>query len=159
MITWTAKAAPRIQPIGVERSAECAAIHAASFAHPWQEADFEQLLVSPETLADGAIGDKDEHLAGFVLSRIAADEAEMLTIAVAPEWRSRGVATLLLAPHLSVLAANGVTRLFLEVEADNAAALALYANFGFTQVGERKSYYRSADASLKGALLLRRDLI
>jgi [ribosomal protein S18]-alanine N-acetyltransferase len=159
MINWPAKAAPRIQPIGVERSAECAAIHAASFAHPWQEADFEQLLVAPETLADGAIGDKDERLAAFVLSRIAADEAEMLTIAVAPEWRSRGVATLLLAPHLSGLAATGVTRLFLEVEADNAAARALYANFRFTQVGERKSYYRSADASLKGALLLRRDLL
>jgi [ribosomal protein S18]-alanine N-acetyltransferase len=159
MIGWPAKAAPRIQPIGVERSAECAAIHAASFAHPWQEADFEQLFVAPGILADGAIGDKDGRLAGFVLSRIAADEAEILTVAVAPEWRARGVATLLLAPHLSGLAANRVNRLFLEVEADNTAALALYANFGFRQVGERKSYCRSADASLKGALLLRRDLL
>lgn len=159
MIAWPAKTAPRIQPIGVERSAECAAIHAASFTHPWQEADFEQLFVAPGMFADGAIGDKDDRLAGFVLSRIAADEAEVLTIAVAPEWRSRGVATLLLGPHLSSLAANGVTRVFLEVEEENAAARALYANFDFRRVGERKSYYRTADASLKGALLLRRDLV
>jgi [ribosomal protein S18]-alanine N-acetyltransferase len=159
MTAWPAKAALRIQPIGVERSAECAAIHAASFAHPWQETDFEQLFVAPGTFADGAIGGNDERLAGFVLSRIAADEAEILTMAVAQEWRSRGVATLLLAPHLSGLAANRVNRLFLEVEAENAAALALYANFGFRRVGERESYYRTADASFKGALLMRCDLL
>ncbi|MCI0467069.1 MAG: ribosomal protein S18-alanine N-acetyltransferase [Beijerinckiaceae bacterium] len=159
MIAWPTKATFRILPIGVERSAECAAIHAASFTHPWQEADFEQLFVAPGSFADGAVDDKDEHLAGFVLSRIAAGEAEILTIAVAPEWRRRTVATHLLAPHLSGLAANRVSRLFLEVEADNTAALALYTNFGFKQVGERKSYYRTADARLTGALVLRRDLL
>ncbi len=159
MIAWSAKSAPRIQSIGVERSAECAAIHAASFAHPWQEADFEQLLVTPAILADGAVGDKDERLAGFVISRIAAEEAEILTLAVAPEWRSRGVATNLLQPHLSALAANRAGRIFLEVEGGNTAALALYAKFGFEQVGERKAYYSSADASGKGALILRLDLL
>ncbi|MCI0468286.1 MAG: ribosomal protein S18-alanine N-acetyltransferase [Beijerinckiaceae bacterium] len=159
MIAWPSRAAFRVQPIGVERSAECAVIHAESFTHPWQEADFEQLFVAPGTFADGAIGDKDEQLAGFVLSRAAAGEAEILTIAVAPEWRRRAVATHLLTPHLSSLAANRVTCLFLEVEAENTAALALYANFGFKQVGERKSYYRTADASTKGALVLRRDLL
>jgi len=159
MIAWPAKAAPRIQSIGVERSAECAAIHAASFAHPWQEADFEQLFVTPGIFADGAIGEKDERLAGFVLSRLAVDEAEILTLAVAPEWRLRGVATNLLQPHLSILATNRAGRIFLEVEAENIAALALYANFGFKQVGERKSYYSTADASPKGALILRLDLL
>lgn len=159
MIAWPAKAAPRIQSIGVERSAECAAIHAASFAHPWQEADFEQLFVTPGVWGDGAIGDKDERLAGFVLSRIAADEAEILTLAVAPQWRMRGVASNLLAPHLSSLAANRAGRVFLEVEEKNTAALALYAKFGFKQAGERKSYYRTADASPKGALIMRLDLI
>jgi [ribosomal protein S18]-alanine N-acetyltransferase len=159
MIAWPAKAAPRIQSIGAGRSAECAAIHAASFAHPWQEADFEQLFVTPGVLADGAIGDKDERLAGFVLSRIAVDEAEILTLAVAPEWRMRGVATNLLTPHLSSLAANRAGRVFLEVEAENTAALALYEKFGFRQVGERKSYYRAADAIPKGALIMRLDLL
>src|SRR5580704_13905865 len=101
MISWPSRALPCIRPIGAERSAECAAIHAASFAYPWQEADFEQLLVALGTFADGAVEAKEERLAGFVLSRVAAGEAEILTIAVAPEWRRRGIATSLLAPHMA----------------------------------------------------------
>ncbi|HUI20778.1 MAG TPA: ribosomal protein S18-alanine N-acetyltransferase [Methylocella sp.] len=160
MITWPAKAPPFIRPIGVERSAECAAIHATSFAYPWQEGDFEQLLVAPETFADGAIeATKEEYLAGFVLSRIAADEAEILTIAIAPEWRRRGIATSLLRPHLDGLAAVRVSRLFLEVDVGNIAARTLYANFGFQPVGERKAYYRVAGAEPAAALVMRRDLL
>jgi [ribosomal protein S18]-alanine N-acetyltransferase len=159
MINWPAKASPFIRPIGAERSAECAAIHATSFTYPWQEADFEQLFVAPGTIADGAIEAKEEHLAGFILSRIAADEAEILTIAVAPEWRRRGIATSLLKPHLYGLAAIRVSRLFLEVDAENTAARALYENFGFEQVGERKAYYRTAGAELAAALVMRRDLL
>ncbi|MGQ0444855.1 MAG: ribosomal protein S18-alanine N-acetyltransferase [Beijerinckiaceae bacterium] len=159
MISWPSKSAPCIRPIGAERSVECAAIHAASFAYPWQEADFEQLFVELGTFADGAVEAKGERLAGFVLSRVAAGEAEILTIAVAPEWRRRGIATSLLAPHLSGLAAAQVDRLFLEVDAENTAARALYANFGFEQVGERKAYYRTGGGPLAGALVLRRNLL
>jgi ribosomal-protein-alanine N-acetyltransferase len=159
MISWPSRAAPCIRPIGAERSAECAAIHATSFAYPWQEADFEQLFVASGTFADGAIEAKEEHLAGFVLSRIAAGEAEILTIAVAPEWRRRGIATSLLTPHMAGLAAIRVDRLFLEVDAENSAACALYARFGFQEVGERKAYYRTAGARLAGALVMRRDLL
>ncbi|HUZ90294.1 MAG TPA: ribosomal protein S18-alanine N-acetyltransferase [Methylocella sp.] len=159
MITWPAKASPFIRPIGAERSVECAAIHAMSFTYPWQEADFDQLFGTPGTFADGAIEPKEEHLTGFVLSRIAADEAEILTIAVAPEWRRRGIASSLLKPHLNGLAAIRVSRLFLEVDAENAAARALYATFGFEQVGERKAYYRTAGTEMAAALVMRRDLL
>jgi ribosomal-protein-alanine N-acetyltransferase len=148
-----------IRPIGAERSAECAAIHAASFAHPWDETDFEQFFTAPGAFADGAVEAKDEHLAGFVLSRIAADEAEILTLAVAPEWRRRGVAASLLGPHLAGLAALHVARLFLEVDSGNIAARALYAKFDFREVGERKAYYRNAGARMTEALVLRRDLL
>jgi len=159
MISWPSTAAPCIRPIGAERSGECAAIHATSFAYPWQEADFERLFVASGTIAEGAIETKEEHLAGFVLSRAAAGEAEILTIAVAPQWRRRGIASSLLAPHLSGLAASRINRLFLEVDVENTAARALYANFGFEQVGERKAYYRTAGARLAGALVMRRDLL
>ncbi|MGH6838596.1 MAG: GNAT family N-acetyltransferase [Methylocella sp.] len=158
MISWPSRALPCIRPIGAERSAECAAIHATSFAYPWQEADFEQLFVALGTFADGAVDAKEERLAGFVLSRVAAGEAEILTIAVAPEWRRRGIATSLLTPHMAELAAIRVDRLFLEVDAENSAALALYANFGFAQVGERKAYCRTGGGHLAGALVMRRDL-
>ena len=159
MISWPSKPAPCVRPIGAERSAECAAIHATSFAYPWHEADFEQLLVASGTIADGAIDSKEEHLVGFVLSRVAAGEAEILTIAVAPQWRRRGIASGLLAPHLSLLAATRVNRLFLEVDVENTAARALYANFDFEQVGERKAYYRTAGAGSAAALVMRRDLL
>jgi ribosomal-protein-alanine N-acetyltransferase len=121
MISWPSKPAPCIRTIGAERSAECAAIHATSFAYPWQEADFEQLLVASGTFADGAIEAKEEHLAGFVLSRVAASEAEILTIAVAPQWRRRGIATSLWRRILSGLPRRG-QRLFLEVDVENTAA-------------------------------------
>jgi ribosomal-protein-alanine N-acetyltransferase len=159
MINWPSKAAPCIRHIGAERSGECAAIHATSFAYPWQEADFEQLFVASGTFAEAAIEAKEDHLVGFVLSRVAAGEAEILTIAVAPQWRRRGIASSLLRPHLSELAATRIDRLFLEVDVENTAARALYANFGFEQVGERKAYYRTAGARLAGALVMRRDLL
>lgn len=159
MISWPSKPAPCIRPIGTERSAECAAIHATSFAYPWQEADFEQLFVASGTFADGAIEAKEEHLTGFILSRVAAGEAEILTIAVAPEWRRRGIATSLLTPHMAGLAAIRVDRLYLEVDAENFSARALYARFGFEEVGERKAYYRVPGAQLAGALVMRRDLL
>ena len=159
MIHWPARASPSIRPIGAERSAECAVIHATSFAYPWQEADFEQLFVAPGIFADGAIEAKEDYLAGFVVSRVAAEEAEILTIAVAPEWRRRGIATSFLGPHLHGLAAIQVSRLFLEVDTENTAARALYAHFGFELVGERKAYYRTADAGLAAALVMRRDLL
>jgi ribosomal-protein-alanine N-acetyltransferase len=149
--------APAYRPIGPERSFDCAAIHAASFAHPWSETDFEQLMLGPGVVADGAIEVNDGELAGFVLSRIALDEAEILTIAVAPERRRCGIAQTLLLIHLRGLAALGVDRLFLEVDTDNIAARALYARHGFHQVAERKAYYRKGDATPASALVMRRD--
>ena len=159
MINWPAKASPCIRPIGAERSAECAAIHATSFTYPWGETDFEQLFVMPGIVADGAIEDREDFLAGFVLSRVVAGEAEILTIAVAPEWRRRKIATSLLKPHLNGLAALQVSRLFLEVDVENTAARALYACFGFERIGERKAYYRTAGDELAAALVMRRDLL
>ena len=81
----------------------------------------------------------------------------MLTIAVAPGARGKGIGRALLASHLAALAAEGAKSLFLEVETDNRAALALYQRFDFRQVGERKAYYRKADGITRSALILRRD--
>jgi ribosomal-protein-alanine N-acetyltransferase len=150
--------APAYRPIGPERCAECALIHAASFAHPWDEADFERLLTGPEVVSDGAIEIRDETLSGFVVSRAALDEAEILTIAVVAERRRCGVGAMLLATHLSSLAARGVRRLFLEVDTENIAARALYAGRGFYQVAERKAYYRKGDLPPASALVMRLDL-
>ncbi|MEJ0095406.1 MAG: ribosomal protein S18-alanine N-acetyltransferase [Methylocella sp.] len=151
-------APPSNRRIGPERSAECAAIHKVSFAYPWDESDFEQLLLAPEIVAAGAVDARDCSLAGFILSRVALDEAEILTIAVALERRRCGVGKILMTPHLTGLAAIGVKRLFLEVDAENAAARALYARYGFETVAERKAYYRKLDARQASALVMRLDL-
>jgi ribosomal-protein-alanine N-acetyltransferase len=150
--------APSLHRIGAERSAECAEIHAESFLHPWSEADFEALLVAPETRAEGAIDAKSSRLIGFVLSKIAVDEAEILSIAVAPRWRKSGVGHAVLASHIADLDASGVKALFLEVDVENHAARTLYELCGFRPVGERKAYYRSADGGRASALIMRKDL-
>ena len=150
--------ASAFRPIGPERSGECAAIHAESFAHPWSENEFEQLLLVREIVSDGAIDPADCALDGFILSRIALDEAEILTIAVAAERRRCGVGETLLATHVNGLTNRGVRRLFLEVDAANAAARALYAWRGFHPVAERKAYYRVAGAAAATALVMRLDL-
>lgn len=161
---WFAKAElPSIRRIGPEFASPCATIHAASFPHPWGAAEFESLLAARDVVAQAAVqpglfGKEGKKLSGFVLSRRAADTAEILTIAVLPAARGKGIASALLASHLPTLAAQGAKSLFLEVEAANQAALMLYQRFDFRQVGERKAYYRKGDGSRAAALVLRRDL-
>jgi ribosomal-protein-alanine N-acetyltransferase len=149
---------PVIRHIGIERASECAALHALSFVHPWSVAELEQMLAAKETLADGAHDGKTHALYGFLLSRIGADEAEILTIAVDPAHRKSGIGAKLLTAHLARLAAKRVKILFLEVDQNNAAARALYARFGFQKVGERKAYYRTADGGRATALVMRLDI-
>jgi ribosomal-protein-alanine N-acetyltransferase len=149
---------PVIRHIGVERAGECAALHALSFIHPWSVAELEQMLSAKEVLADGAHDGKSHALYGFLLSRIAADEAEILTIAVDPAHRKSGIGAKLLTAHLARLAAQRVKTLFLEVDQTNRAARALYARFGFQKVGERKAYYRTAESARATALVMRLDI-
>lgn len=148
----------RISAIATDRSADCARVHAASFDAAWDAADFERFLNAAGTLAHGVVDGTDDHLVAIVLSRLAVDEAEVLTLAVAPAHRRRGLGHRLLAAHLAGLAEAGAGCLFLEVDAGNAPARALYASFGFAVVGERQGYYRSARQSPAAALVLRRDL-
>ena len=95
---------------------------------------------------------------GFILSRIAADEAEILSIVIAKNARRKGVGGQLLTTHLSALAQSGAQTVFLEVDELNVSALALYRHFGFEKVGERKAYYKRKDGSSPAALVMRRCL-
>lgn len=148
---------PFIGALGVEQSKNCAALHAAAFTYPWPHAEIEALLLARTTFAEGAYG-KGRELQGFILSRLAADEAEVLTIAVKPKKRGQGIAAKLMNANMERLRIAGAKSWFLEVEAQNVAALALYKRFGFEQVGERKSYYRQAGRDAALAYILRRSL-
>ena len=78
---------------------------------------------------------------GFVLARAAGGEAEILTLAVAPAARGQGLGRALLQAAAAHAATLGAQSMFLEVGADNPAALALYAGLGFVRAGQRKAYY------------------
>lgn len=88
------------------------------------------------------------HPDGFVLARVTAGEAEILTLAVAPDARGKGLGRALLTAAIGEAKKMGAHVMFLEVGSDNPAALALYAGLGFTKVGLRKGYYQGRDAAL-----------
>jgi ribosomal-protein-alanine N-acetyltransferase len=158
MFSLFRKSAPYpIRPIGPAAAADCARLHATSFAHPWSAPEFESLLAAGNAIADGALSGRLQ-LIGFALSRHAAGEAEVLSIAVAKSERGKGIGRVLMNTHLARLAAAGVTSVFLEVEPGNASAIALYEGLGFETVGERKGYYRKPGAAAAPALTLRCDL-
>ncbi|HLJ00790.1 MAG TPA: ribosomal protein S18-alanine N-acetyltransferase [Bradyrhizobium sp.] len=145
-----------VEPAGLKDAVALAQIHGASFYRGWSEGEFERMLSERNTLAHRLrMGRK---LIGFSVSRIAADEAEILSIAVAPSHRGRGLSNALLLSHLGHLAGQGVRAVFLEVEENNRPARRLYERAGFTVVGRRESYYRQSGGDAQNALLMRRDL-
>ncbi|WP_095589529.1 GNAT family N-acetyltransferase [Actibacterium ureilyticum] len=118
---------------------------------PWTATEFRDLLRAPGTFL-ATVAD------GFVLGRVIADEAELLTIAVHPDARRAGHGARLLRAFIDGARARGATRAFLEVAADNAAARGLYAAQGFTECGQRPGYYRGPDGRATDALVLERAL-
>lgn len=127
-----------------------AALHAVCFPDPWDAAAISALLVTPGTFAYA-------HDDGFVLARAAGDEAEILTLAVAPAARGQGLGRGLLQAAIARARELGAETMFLEVGADNPAALALYAGLGFTKCGMRKGYYGGSSDALVLRLPLRAD--
>lgn len=146
----------RVSPAGTRDAEQLAALHAAAFGRGWSAEEFERLLIEPNVVADRAMSGSD--LAGFVISRLAADQAEILSITVAAPHRGRGLARRLLDVHLRRLAAYGVNSVFLEVDERNAPARRLYEGLGFREVGRRESYYGDVGKEAGAALVLRRDL-
>jgi ribosomal-protein-alanine N-acetyltransferase len=134
-----------------------ARIHGSSFHRGWGEGEFERMLTERNTLVLRLrIGRK---VIGFSVSRAAADEAEILSIAVAESHRGRGLSNNLLLTHLGHLAGRGVRTVFLEVEENNRPARRLYERAGFAIVGRRERYYRQSGGDAANALLMRRDLL
>lgn len=129
-----------------------AEIHAACFTlpRPWNAAEIEDFLASPLCLLA-------ERPGGFALARVIIDEAELLTIAVAPDQRRKGLGTELLRTVLDEARKRGAQTIFLEVAAGNLAALALYSAHGFGEVARRAGYYSDGDQT-DDAIVMRLDL-
>jgi ribosomal-protein-alanine N-acetyltransferase len=147
---------PAVSPASAQDAGQLAMLHAAAFRRGWSAEEFERLLIEHNVVADRSMS--GSQLAGFVMSRIASDQAEILSIAVAAPHRGQGLARTLLDVHMRRLVAYGVGSLFLEVDERNEPARRLYARFGFREVGRRESYYADAGKKAGVALVLRRDL-
>jgi len=137
-------------------AAAMAALHAASFRRGWSDGEFERLLADRAVVAHRAL--LGRALVGFIISRMAAGEAEILSVAVAASARGRGLAGAMLHLHLRRLTGLGTRAVFLEVDENNMPACRLYTRAGFHEVARRAGYYRDAGDQGTTALVLRRDL-
>jgi ribosomal-protein-alanine N-acetyltransferase len=133
-----------------------AALHGKSFHRGWSDGEIENLLLDRNVIAHRAMAGRG--LIGFILSRMAFDEAEILSVAVASAQRGRGLSRRLLDLHLRRLSGIGVRRVFLEVDEGNIPARKLYARAGFRDVGRREAYFQDQRGRGAAALVLRRDL-
>ncbi|MGU3540280.1 GNAT family N-acetyltransferase [Methylobacterium sp. A54F] len=153
--TWGPE--PYVAPLRDAGQARALArLHATAFARPWDAHEFERMLCERSTHAHALW--RGGSVQGFILSRRAADEAEILTVVLSPAARGGGLSHRLLREHLTQLAHAGVARVHLEVDEGNAPALRLYARHGFAKVGERTGYYPRPDGSRATALTMRADL-
>jgi [ribosomal protein S18]-alanine N-acetyltransferase len=152
MMNFVTRLFARAEPSVSEARQRDAALHAVSFQRGWGEDEVHRLLIEGNVVAHRVTVGRA--FAGFILSRLAAGEAEILSIAIAPDWRGRGFARPLLDLHIRRLAGLGTRAIFLEVDEHNAPANGLYRNAGFYEVGRRRGYYDGGAT----ALVLRRDL-
>ena len=128
-----------------------AALHGVSFRRGWGEDEILRLMLDRNVVTQRMTA--RGKVIGFIMSRLAAGEAEILSVAVAPAWRGRGLSRQLLDLHLRRLAGLGIRAVYLEVGEQNAPACRLYRRAGFSEVGRRQGYYEDGAT----ALVLRRD--
>ena len=141
-----------LTPLSVAHAGLIAGMHHICFAEPWSEKAMAELLALPGSF--GWLAAENAAPLGFVLARIAADEAEILTILVLPPYRRQGLAERLIEAVIGNAKTKAVGKLFLEVALSNVAGLELYTKVGFVQVGRRPHYYANGG----DALLLAKDL-
>ncbi|MET3526667.1 ribosomal protein S18-alanine N-acetyltransferase [Phenylobacterium koreense] len=144
-----------LRPADAGEAWALAELHARAFDHPWPAQDIAELLASPGAFALVA---EDERLAGFILCRAIAGEAEILTLAVDPAARRRGLARAMVEACAGLARAAQADVMFLEVSAGNLPAIGLYEGAGFVQVGVRSGYYDLGAGERADALVMRLEL-
>jgi ribosomal-protein-alanine N-acetyltransferase len=155
---WMAPAGLHVEPATIRDTDAVARLHALGFYRGWPRDDFASYLADAERTPAYIACDAKRRIAGFAMLRLAADEAELMTIAVDPKWRGKGIGRALLEAGFADLMMTPARRMFLEVAADNAPALALYRRHGFAEIGRRDGYYARADGKPATALVMSRDL-
>jgi ribosomal-protein-alanine N-acetyltransferase len=156
MSAWPWGARAHLVTVARSEAESLAEIHAAAFGRAWSGEEFAALLGDRGVFAVGLR--RASGLIGFVLVRVAAGEAEILTIAVRPAFRRRGYGRMLMDEALRRLHRAGATACFLEVDRANQPAVSLYYSLGFTVAGERRNYYQAGSPGDGTALVMRVQL-
>jgi ribosomal-protein-alanine N-acetyltransferase len=134
---------------------EIVRIERSCFADPWSEESFRRLLAVEPAIFLVAVFPPASAVAAYAIAFAVGEDGEILNVAVEPGFRGKGLAGQMLDALLIELGARGVLTAFLEVRESNLAARALYGSRGFTEIGQRKAYYRRP---VEDALVMRRVL-
>lgn len=143
----------RLEEMKSAHVAQIAQMEKLCFSDPWSENSVASELDNPLSLWLVALD--GETVAGYVGSQSVLDGADMMNVAVHPDYRRKGIARELVTGLMNALIEKGVKSLALEVRVSNAPAIALYEQLGFQQVGLRPNYYRNPK---ENALIMRKEL-
>ena len=135
-----------------EHVAQVAQLEQLCFSAPWSEASITGELTNP--LSIWLVATDNDRVVGYVGSQSVMGEADMMNLAILPEYRRQGIAGNLLTKLIQKLKEKDVYCLTLEVRASNEKAIGLYLQSGFREIGRRPNYYR---APKEDALILRKD--
>lgn len=124
------------------------------FEPPWDSNSIKSLLEHPAATSLVAVAGEPKVTIGFIIGQLAADEAEILSIGVSPNWQRAGLGARLLEGLARAARRGEAKRIFLEVAEDNAPAVALYRKLNFVEVGRRKRYYERPGGKAVDALTL-----
>ena len=143
-----------IEAVGADDAELLARLHARAFDKAWSMAEIAKLLENPAVFA---IVSRNEGPQGFALAWAAAGDAELLTVAVIPEARRKGVGASLVSAAGVTALVRGAASMHLEVAEDNVAARALYAKLGYEEAGRRHAYY-AGEGGFVDAIVMKRTL-
>jgi ribosomal-protein-alanine N-acetyltransferase len=149
---------PQVRAAGAERADAFAAVHLQAFDRGWSADELKRVMDGPCTFTLEAVPQAEDAPLGFIVVRAVAGEAEILTLAVHPEARRRGLGRALVQSAAITAKAFGAEAFWLEVAVDNEAAIALYAATGFEAAGRRLRYYARKGGERIDALVMRRLL-
>ena len=142
----------RYERMNESHISQIAKLEAVCFSDPWSEKSIASELTNPLSLWLVALD--GQTVAGYIGSQSVMGEADMMNVAVNPDYRRQGIAAELVTRLVSALADGGNHSLALEVRESNQPAVALYQKLGFVQIGLRPGYYRNPK---EGALILRKE--
>ena len=142
-----------IEKMNVSHVKQIAQLEKICFSNPWSENSIASELTNRLSLWLVALD--GDTVAGYIGSQSVLDGADMMNVAVHPDYRRQGIGRDLVLSLCQALQTRGIQFLMLEVRQSNEPAIALYEALGFTQVGLRKNYYRNPR---ENALIMRKEL-